>query len=59
MRTNFDMNFREKGLTVGELTMAVGAIILIALAWTAFIPKEAENTNSLNVPIPMRNTPFT
>ena len=40
------MNPKEQGLTVGELTMAIGLLILIALIWSTFNgKKDSKNTN--------------
>ena len=42
------MNSSNKGLTVGELTMAIGALILAALIWSSFNRKEAPKENAIN-----------
>lgn len=39
------MESRNKGLTVGELTMAIGALVLGALVWTSFSNNEEESSN--------------
>ena len=42
------MNSDEKGLTVGELTMAVGALIIVALIWsTVNSQKDSESKSAL------------
>ena len=40
MQTNLNMNSKEKGLTVGELTLAIGALIVAGLIWTSIAQKE-------------------
>ncbi len=41
------MNSKESGLTVGELTMTIAAIIIAALIWSSFDKKQDSN-KSLN-----------
>ena len=40
------MKSTEQGLTVGELSIAVGALIIATLAFTAVNKKEGSNNNS-------------
>ena len=53
------MNSKQNGLTVGELTMAIGALIIAGLLW-ATINKQEDSKNISNnyiynsVPIIMR-----
>ena len=35
------MKSRNDGLTVGELTMTVAALIIVCLAWTTFTKKDS------------------
>ncbi len=37
------MNSKESGLTVGELTMAIAALILLAAVWSSFDKKKDTN----------------
>ncbi len=45
MRNKSRMSVDDKGLTVGELTMAIGAIIIAGLIWSTF-NKKGEPTQS-------------
>ena len=42
------MGKNNQGLTVGELTMAVGALILAGLVWTGIMHNRDANKNSFN-----------
>ena len=42
------MNPENHGLTIGELTIAIGALMLIALIWTGITQKDRTNGTSLN-----------
>jgi len=42
------MESKKNGLTVGELTMAIGALIIAALIW-ASIAKKEEAQKSFNI----------
>ena len=44
--TNLPMSSRNQGLTVGELTMAIAALILISLVWSGIVNNRDENANS-------------
>ena len=37
------MDSKESGLTVGELTMTIGALIIAALIWSSFGKKQEAN----------------
>ncbi len=37
------MNQKEKGLTVGELTMSIGALLIVVLIWSAFKGQDQSN----------------
>ena len=39
------MNYKNQGLTVGELTIAVGVVIIIALTWSNLGNKENSKTS--------------
>jgi len=39
------MNYKNQGLTVGELTIAVGMVILISLIWSNLGNKENSKTS--------------
>ena len=39
------MDKKNRGLTVGELTITIGVLIIAALIWTAF-KKHNQNTNT-------------
>ena len=39
------MNYKSQGLTVGELTIAVGVVIIIALVWANLGNKEKSETS--------------
>ena len=39
------MNYKNQGLTVGELTIAVGVVIIIALIWSNLGNKENSKTS--------------
>ena len=39
------MNYKSQGLTVGELTIAVGVVIIIALIWSNIGNKESSKPN--------------
>ncbi len=41
------MNFNDKGLTVGELTMAVGALLVAALIWSSCTKQDDSSTKNL------------
>ena len=34
------MNFKNDGLTVGELTIGIGVLCLVAIIWSAVVKKE-------------------
>ena len=38
---------KNKGLTVGELTMAIGGLILISLIWSSFKNKEKSSMETI------------
>ena len=40
------MSSRNQGLTVGELTMAIAALILISLVWSGIAKNRDENANA-------------
>ena len=40
------MNQQNEGLTVGELTMTIGALVIIFLIWSG-IRQKTESTNNL------------
>ena len=40
------MNSQEQGLTVGELTIAIGALIIASLIWTTIVKKEEDRSTS-------------
>ena len=42
------MDPKEKGLTVGELTMAIGLCLVIALTWFAFKTQSENQKDSLS-----------
>ena len=42
------MSKNNQGLTVGELTMAIGALILASLVWTGITHNRDANKNSFN-----------
>ncbi len=44
-RINKHLKAQDSGLTVGELTMAIGALIIIGLIWTT-LAKRKESKNS-------------
>ena len=44
LKTESNMKLKEKGLTVGELTMAIGALLIAGLLW-ATINKKNESKN--------------
>ena len=39
------MNPKDQGLTVGELTMAIGALIVAGLIWTTFTKQNESSQN--------------
>ena len=41
------MDPNEKGLTVGELTMAIGLLLIIALTWVSFKTQSGNQKDSL------------
>ncbi len=41
------MDYKSQGLTVGELTIAVGTLIILGLIWTNLGKKEASKTSSI------------
>ncbi len=41
------MNPKDKGLTVGELTMAIGVLIIASLVWSSFNKKDGAQPSSL------------
>ena len=43
------MSKKNQGLTVGELAMAIGALILVSLVWTGITHDRDANTSSLNL----------
>ena len=43
------MNSEEQGLTVGELTMAIGALILASLIWTTLAKREETKRTSQSI----------
>ena len=47
------MNFKDKGLTVGELTMAIGSLIIISLIWTSFSSKQNNDEQNSKVTSPI------
>ena len=42
------MNLKDKGLTVGELTIAISALIIAALIWSNISQKDSSQANALN-----------
>ncbi|WP_320677312.1 hypothetical protein [Prochlorococcus sp. MIT 1300] len=46
------MNFRNEGLTVGELTMAVATLIIVGLIWTTF---NNQSNSSKESTLPLQN----
>ena len=52
------MNLRNDGLTVGELTIGIGVLCLIAIIWSAVVKKESSAQSYLpttNEELPMNN----
>ena len=45
MHIYLNMNQHNKGLTVGELTMAVGALIIVTLIWSSMNKKDQSKTS--------------
>ena len=48
MNKKTNMNYKSQGLTVGELTIAVGVVIIIALIWSNLGNKENPKTSLLH-----------
>ncbi len=48
IHTSSNMNQKDKGLTVGELTMAIGALIIAGLIWSSFKNSKEVETSNLN-----------
>ncbi len=44
------MTSKENGLTVGELTIAIGVLLIIAFAWTTFSKKNSQKEISFLLP---------
>ena len=42
------MKSSNKGLTVGELTIAIGAVLIASLIWSSLQDKEQSKTSLLN-----------
>ena len=40
------MNPKNQGLTVGELTMTIGALIIVGLLWSTVVNKGAKERSS-------------
>ena len=41
LQSNLNMKSKESGLTVGELTIAIGALIIVGILWTAITKKDS------------------
>ena len=41
------MNLRNDGLTVGELTIGIGVLFLIAIIWSAVVKRESSTQGYL------------
>ena len=39
------MNYKNEGLTVGELTIAIGALIMIFIIWSGISKQKDSNTS--------------
>lgn len=39
------MNYKNEGLTVGELTIAIGALIIIFIIWSGINKQKDSNTS--------------
>ena len=52
LQTNLNMRSKEQGLTVGELTIAISALIITGLIWTTISNKEEakDSSNTINHP---------
>ncbi len=48
LQRKFSMKSNSHGLTVGELTMTVGVLIIASLIWTTLIKKQDSQKNNLN-----------
>ena len=48
MQENLNMQSKQHGLTVGELTIAIGALIIATLLWTTINKKEDTSNVSNN-----------
>ena len=46
MQENLNMQSKQHGLTVGELTIAIGALIIATILWTTINKKE--NTSNVS-----------
>ena len=44
-----DMQSKEKGLTVGELVLTVGVLIIASLVWVSCSQKQESKTQNLNL----------
>ena len=45
MKISFKMNYKNEGLTVGELTIAISALIIIFLIWSGISKQKDSNTS--------------
>ncbi len=44
------MNSKDQGLTVGELTMAIGIVIIVGLIWSNLVKKSPQKQNLNSIP---------
>ncbi len=42
------MSSRKQGLTVGELTIAIGALIIVGLIWSGISKRQEPNQSNVN-----------
>ncbi len=47
-RINQTMNSGDQGLTVGQLTIAIGTLIIAGLIWSTFVSEEKSKNQSSN-----------
>ncbi len=46
------MNSRDQGLTVGELTIAIAALLITLIAWSSFTRKNDSSKNPAHIQPP-------
>ncbi len=48
-KRNQNITERDQGLTVGELTIAIGSILFIVLLWNIFSSKKADEQSTRHI----------